>query len=255
MNTMTTRALRPRAMMMLCGLWSVALTAVPLHADQIAERDVIAAVETWVRYATADARPDAVIEELEPHTVEGVTTAYIAHLSGGGYCICGADTDLLPVYLYNPVALYDPANPGCRVVLQQIDRRLDRLRQARAQQDPKLEDYQTLLERRLDAWQDLIAGRVPPAGGRSAGRSDPDYGCGLCGDFDGASDELLEVARRRPRDGKLGLELPLALLSGLGAPGGRPRRIPRRTTLLVCRVSVCRGVLGWQHLLDRTQPE
>jgi hypothetical protein len=160
---------------MICGVWGVALTAAPLQADQVAERDVIAAVETWVRYVTADARPDAFVEAVEPHTVDGVTTAYIADLSGGGYCICGADTDLLPVYLYNPHAWYDPANPGCRVMLQGIDRRLDRLRRARAQQDPKLEDYQILLERRLDAWQDLIAGRIPPGGGGSDSRADPDY--------------------------------------------------------------------------------
>ncbi len=38
-----------------------------VHAKQLTVDEVNQAVETWVRYATADAKPDAVIERMEPY--------------------------------------------------------------------------------------------------------------------------------------------------------------------------------------------
>jgi hypothetical protein len=58
----------------------VAPTAV--QAGRIGEQEVRGAVETWVRYVTADARPDAVIERMEPYQMDGEIVAYIAHLKG-----------------------------------------------------------------------------------------------------------------------------------------------------------------------------
>ncbi len=40
-----------------------------LQAKELGEQEVQAAVETWMRYVTADARQDAVIEEMEPRTL------------------------------------------------------------------------------------------------------------------------------------------------------------------------------------------
>jgi len=174
MNSMTKRAWRNQMTLVMCGLLLVGLAPAPATAAPMSQQDVAAAVETWVHAGTADARPDAVVVRMEPHTVDGVTTAYIAHLSGGGYCICGADDGLLPVYLYNPRTLYDPANPGCRLVLQQIGRRLEWLQQARKTGDPKLAEYEPRLDQRAATWQTLIAGRLPDAGIAAGIESEPD---------------------------------------------------------------------------------
>ena len=63
----------------------------------LTEEEVRAAVQTWLRNVTADARPDAVVEKMEPHIVDGGTLAYIARLARGGFCIAGADELALPV--------------------------------------------------------------------------------------------------------------------------------------------------------------
>jgi hypothetical protein len=89
-----------------------ALIPAPAQAGHIGEREVRSAVEIWVRYVTADARPDAVVERMEPYETDGEIVAYIAHLKGGGFCIAGADDLLLPVCLYSPDGTYDPGNPA-----------------------------------------------------------------------------------------------------------------------------------------------
>ena len=80
----------------------VLFTPSTTRADRLTEEQVRLAVTTWVRQVTADARPDAVIERMESHTVGHRIMAYIAHLKGGGYCLCGRDDWVLPVYLYSP---------------------------------------------------------------------------------------------------------------------------------------------------------
>ena len=82
-----------------------------LGAAELTENEVRAAVQTWVRLVTADARPDAVIARMEAHSVGGEVVAYIAHLGGGGFCLCGADDWLAPVYLYSPGGTYNPTTP------------------------------------------------------------------------------------------------------------------------------------------------
>jgi len=133
----------------------------PAAAEGRTEADVRAAVETWVRHVTAEARPEAVVERMEPYRVEGETVAYIAHLQGGGFCLAGADDLVLPVYLYSPHGAYDPQNPGYRYVLWEIGARLEGLRKGLAERDPQLEPYLQALSERAAFWQALIAGRAP----------------------------------------------------------------------------------------------
>ena len=84
------------------------------------ELEIRTAVETWVRTFTPDARPAAVIETFEPYEKDGEVRAYIARLQGGGFCLCGSDALVLPVYLYSPKGTYDPRSPNCIFVLEEI---------------------------------------------------------------------------------------------------------------------------------------
>ncbi|MFH1682057.1 MAG: C10 family peptidase, partial [Candidatus Eisenbacteria bacterium] len=111
---------------------------------------------------TADARPDAVIERMEPHESGGRTTAYIAHLAGGGFCLCGADDLVLPVYLYSPTGTYDPEIPDYDFILWEIAGKLENLEVRLEGGDPDLLQYRSALRERAAAWQDLISGQVPP---------------------------------------------------------------------------------------------
>ncbi len=143
------------------------------RATPLTELEVRAGVETWVRHVTADAHPDAVIEKMEAHAVAGRTVGYVAHLAGGGYCLCGADDLVLPVYLYSPEGLYDPNNPNNGYVLWEIGWRLDALRKGLEQRDPSVERYQDALTQRASFWQDLIAGRPPARPGVDEASGDP----------------------------------------------------------------------------------
>jgi len=132
-----------------------------LQAKALGEQEVKAAVETWVRYLTADARPDAFIERMEPHKVKEELIAYIAHLPGSGFCICGADELVLPVYLYSPKGIYDHQNPNYQYILWEIETRLKYLRDGLEKRNPQVLQYQTVLSERSEYWQNLIAGHIP----------------------------------------------------------------------------------------------
>ncbi len=153
--------------------WSLVVLLVLLvpvaRAKPVAPAEATRAIETWVRHVTADARADATVATLEPHVVDGRTVAYIAHLDDG-YCICGADDRLLPVYLYRPMGAYDPQNPNYRVILGEIATRCARLEAAQAKNDPVLEKYRRQLDERAVQWRALVAGEVPA---RPKDRSDP----------------------------------------------------------------------------------
>ena len=140
---------------------SVGLAPASLDAASLTEQTVRAGVETWVRYVTADARADAMIERMEPAAADGRTFAYVAHLAGGGYCLCSADDRLLPVYLYSPQGKYDADNPNNQYILGEIRSRLDALRKAFDRMDPALKQYEGELSRRSACWQDLISGALP----------------------------------------------------------------------------------------------
>ena len=142
-------------------------------AEPISAENVTSAVETWVQHVTADARTDAAIDRMEPHVVDGRTVAYIAHLNGGGYCLCGADDRVLPVYLYRSTGTYDPNNPNYQYILSRITARLKTLEEAAAQRSPELDQYQAELTRRATYWDDLIARRVPVADADRGDRAAP----------------------------------------------------------------------------------
>lgn len=149
------------------------LSAFGLGAADLDEGKVRIAAENWVRHVTADARPDATVEQMEPYQMDGTTVAYVVHLAGGGFCVAGADSLVLPVYLYSPTGNYDPQNPACRFVLNQIGIRLAALRSALAKNDPGLQVHEDALARRALLWADLTAGRVPSRGPVPKGLSDP----------------------------------------------------------------------------------
>jgi hypothetical protein len=144
-----------------CVLLAMLLTVRVAQATELTPEQVSAAATTWVRSVTADARPDASVVRLEPYTYAGRTTAYILHLSTGGFALCGADDRLLPVYLYSPRSAYDTADPLNRDVLVEIGQRLIRLDEAERTGDPILNTYAAELASRAARWQDLQAGRVP----------------------------------------------------------------------------------------------
>jgi hypothetical protein len=147
---------------MLLLLLSIILMPNPSVARVISKSDVQAAVQTWVREITADAKPDAVIERMEPFRVEGETVAYIAHIEGGGFCLCGQDDLVLPVYLYSPEGTFDRDNPGYRYFLFEIAARTKSLMEASEKGNERYQNYADTFRIRSQMWQDLIAGFTPP---------------------------------------------------------------------------------------------
>lgn len=147
--------------------------ALPAAASPLTPDQVRAAVETWVGSVSAAARPDAVVERLEPFPAEGRPAAYVAHLAGGGYCLAGADDRLLPVTLYQPRDLYDPRIPDLASILRGIANRLDRIEKAAVDGDPELARYADVLATRREDWASLIGGRRPLSYDVTAARALP----------------------------------------------------------------------------------
>ena len=102
-----------------------------------------------------------IIEKMEPHNVKGETVAYIAHLKGGGFCLCGADETVLPVYLYSPHGTYDAENPEYQYFLWEISARTENLVNGLAESDPSLQPYHNALADRAVYWQKLISRQIP----------------------------------------------------------------------------------------------
>ena len=66
------RAYRSLLSMLPGAVVAALLTATQVaSADEIPEAGVLRAVETWVHQVTADAKPDAVVENIEPWLVNG----------------------------------------------------------------------------------------------------------------------------------------------------------------------------------------
>lgn len=145
-------------------------------AGPLSEADVAAAVTTWVRGVPVEARPDAVIAEMQPYREQGEIVAYIAHLAGGGFCLAGADLTLLPVYFYSPHGTYDPANPAYQDILDEIATRTQAAQQALSGKEVLPLSLQAALRDRAAYWQQLIAGRTParPAEATAA-QGEPGY--------------------------------------------------------------------------------
>ena len=139
----------------------VSTAASNIEARPMRESEVRAAVETWVRNTTPEARPDAVVESMEPYAAGGEIVAYIAHLSGGGFCLCGLDEILLPVYLYSPHGTYNPENPGFQCVLSQMTERSLMVRGWERNGDPRLDELRLRAAERPEIWANLMAGVAP----------------------------------------------------------------------------------------------
>lgn len=157
-NASTRRALNCLSMLLLFLCTSL------LQAREVNESAVQTAVETWVRYVTADARPNAVVERMEPHVIDGRVVAYIAYLMNGGFCLCGADDVVLPVYLYSPKGTYDPQNPNYQDILWEIGTRTEYMGRGVEKGDVNVLQFQSALSERASLWEDLIGGRVPERG-------------------------------------------------------------------------------------------
>jgi hypothetical protein len=103
-----------------------------------------------------------VVEKMEPYLVDGAILTYIAHLADSGFCLCGANDLVLPVYFYNPQGTYDPSIPDYQDILWEIAERVKYLQKGLEEKDPSLQPYHQALSERASFWQDLIAGRILP---------------------------------------------------------------------------------------------
>lgn len=152
----------------LCSLLTMCLLLNPtilqvdsMKSDDMRDEEVKSAVETWVRFVTADARPDALIEKIEPYIIDGTTYAYIAHLNNSGYCLCGANKLVLPVYLYSPQGTFEPDNPDLQYILHYIKERTIQLQGLLENDDIEITDCRWALLQREQFWEDLINGNIP----------------------------------------------------------------------------------------------
>ncbi|MCI0515110.1 C10 family peptidase [candidate division KSB1 bacterium] len=127
-----------------------------LQAREMTESEVRYTVQTWVRQVTAAARPDAMVERMEPYLVDGAILAYIAHLADSGFCLCGANDLVLPVYFYSPRGTYDPSIPDYQGILEEIAERVKYLQRGLAENDPGLQLYQQMLAERARFWQEPV---------------------------------------------------------------------------------------------------
>ena len=161
---------------LIAGLLLICFGLFPLmgYTATLGEQQIRSAVETWVRHVTADAKLDATIMQMEPYQVNGETMAYIAHISGGGFCLCGANDLVLPVYLYCPSGTYDPENPETQFILKEISTRTEALIKGIAENDPNITQYRSTLLERAFYWNQLMSGMVPRKLQDVDNRTEPD---------------------------------------------------------------------------------
>jgi len=150
-------AIACQPLVLLLALYLI-LVPIFLQARGLEEHEVRVAVQTWVRYVTAEAKSDAVIERMQPYKIQAETIAYIAHLLGGGFCICGTDDQVLPVYLFSPKGTYDPQNTNYQYILWEIETRMKNLKTGFEENSPEFQSYQEALSDRESLWRALIAG-------------------------------------------------------------------------------------------------
>jgi hypothetical protein len=98
---------------------------------------------------------------MVPYRAGGEVVAYIALLAGGGFCLAGADTAVLPVYFYSPRGTYDPASPDYQAILDEIATRTRAGHRAQTGSDAASVRLRSALAGRPGYWQELIAGHAP----------------------------------------------------------------------------------------------
>jgi hypothetical protein len=155
----SSRTTAARVITLLIVLSSV-IASGSLIAGPLNQQEIRPAIETWVRYVTADARPDAVIEDMEPYVANGIPIAYVAHLADSGFCICGADDRFLPVYVYSPDGTYDPENEVYQYFLEDMARWIGGIDKAQRSRDPGMSKYLPILDDRAGYWADLASGII-----------------------------------------------------------------------------------------------
>lgn len=147
-----------RAILLACGLMLIAVSG---QAREFQAYEVRTAVETWVRHVAPQARPDAFVERLEPYRIDGKTGGYIAHLAGGGFCLCGDDEMVLPVYWYCPHGQYDPNIPDFQYILGEIASLKEKLGNMKDEPSGEFLQLQPVLQERTELWEDLLNGNIP----------------------------------------------------------------------------------------------
>ncbi len=163
MRCILTTRWKPLWVMALAALATgLALTPGQIKSAVLTEQEVEVSVDTWVRYVTADARPDAQIEQLIPHFTDGRITAYVATLEDGGFCVSGADDRLLTGYLYSPHAAFDSTNPVLDFVFGQVDRSIRYLDSCERTGIPLTSTQLNELANRQESWNSLKAQTTPP---------------------------------------------------------------------------------------------
>ncbi|MFC1782032.1 C10 family peptidase [Planctomycetota bacterium] len=161
MKTITNKSLKRKWILRFFVFLLICFTPLSLRATELSEWQVRNAVETWLRNVITDYKPDAVVEEMESYIAEGKIVAYIAHLAGDGFCLCGRDDRLLPVYLYSPHGTYDSDNPNHQYVLWEIATRTKMIAEMEEEYNPILLQDQPVMLQRASYWQELIAGNTP----------------------------------------------------------------------------------------------
>lgn len=122
--------------------------------------EVLAAVLTWVAHYDDWEDGKIQITNLEPLTgPNGETVAWVAYFYHKGFCICGADDLLLPVYYFSPEGIYNNDDPFLQTLTDNIATELNTLKR-----DTSLK-VSTEIEQRALYWSNLIAGHFPESKG------------------------------------------------------------------------------------------
>ncbi|MBN2541445.1 C10 family peptidase [bacterium] len=128
--------------------------------ESLTKDEVKVGIQTWIREVAVDSKPDGTVEILEPHVVAGETLAYIAHIRGGGFCLCGADNSLFPVYYYSPEGTYDPDDIHYQAILHGISQGTKKFRGLEKTRSDELVKYRKRRETLSEYWDQLISRRV-----------------------------------------------------------------------------------------------
>jgi peptidase C10-like protein len=91
---------------------------------------------------------------------DGAVTSYIGYVEGGGFCLCGADDLVLPVYFYSPDGTFERGNPDLEYVLEEIGKRAEEHRRLTSAGTFAGSETARALTDRARFWQDLIKGTI-----------------------------------------------------------------------------------------------
>ena len=159
-NILTVR-LRPIVRAAAVVLLFVTIAPAAAWCARVTEGQLRPAVTTFVRHVTAEARADAFIVEVEAYVENGDTAAFVAHLADSGFCLCGADDRVLPVYFYSPSGKFDPDNPELAYLLEEIAGRTRAIDEGMRSGDPDIMQEADVIDNRPRIWSQLASGGTP----------------------------------------------------------------------------------------------